>query len=326
MTISFFNSLTYYFLIIGILHQAGSLNPVSAVCELSLVDGNKLYSFNLVSPLPNFPHGVLSEDGFAGAESDFIQGGNKESTGIPDVVKKGVPITIYSLWSFWVRVIAVVDLPLSFSFLIVWSSSALDCGGSSRCGMECSALVAKNIEGLLDIIVSCVIQVVMMYASLLEKSQALPLTLLPGCAFCDAVAYESDSSISSLPVGVIFASANAFPIIINVADNRTPHKGVVVKMTSSGPKHNCSLSVSVICDSNRAHGPHSLEKLGTCDYAAMLQHPSGCATINVHGKGLGWFGTMMIIILCLFGGYILIGAVYRHFFLGVRGLDVSFIS
>ncbi|KAF9678567.1 hypothetical protein SADUNF_Sadunf07G0048100 [Salix dunnii] len=63
ITTSFFNSLRYFFLIIAILHRAGSLNPVSAVCELSFVVRNKVYSFSLVSPLPNFRHGVLSEDG-----------------------------------------------------------------------------------------------------------------------------------------------------------------------------------------------------------------------------------------------------------------------
>ncbi|KAF2319169.1 hypothetical protein GH714_013711 [Hevea brasiliensis] len=104
------------------------------------------------------------------------------------------------------------------------------------------------------------------------------------------------------------------------------HKGVIVTMsnyvkTSSGSE-NCSLSVSVICDSNGVQGPHSLEKLGTCNYAAVLQHPSGCAVVvSVHGRGWGWFGILVIIILCLFGGYMLVGAVYRYFFLGVRGLD-----
>ncbi|KAF2296309.1 hypothetical protein GH714_037348 [Hevea brasiliensis] len=92
--------------------------------------------------------------------------------------------------------------------------------------------------------------------------------------------------------------------------------------TSAGSE-NCSLSVSVICNSNGVQGPHSLEKLGTCDYAAVLQHPSGCAiVVSVHGKGWGWFGTLVIIILCLFGGYMLVGAAYRYFFLGVRGLDM----
>lgn len=146
----------------------------------------------------------------------------------------------------------------------------LDCGGASHCGMECSALMARNIEGY-DV--------------------------------CTTIGKVTSTST-------------------NIIDNQNPHKGVIVKMTSSGSKNNCSLSVSVICDSNRAHGPHSLEKLGTCDYAAVLQHPSGCATINGHVKGWGWFGTLMIIVFCLFGGYLLAGAVYRHFYLGVHGLDM----
>uniref|UniRef100_A0A6N2LRD0 Uncharacterized protein n=1 Tax=Salix viminalis TaxID=40686 RepID=A0A6N2LRD0_SALVM len=116
----------------------------------------------------------------------------------------------------------------------------LDCGGASHCGMECSALMAKNIGG-----------------------------------------YDVCTTI-----GKVTSTTT------NIIDNQNPHKGVIVKMTSSGSEHNCSLSVSVICDSNRVLGPHSLEKLGTCDYAAVLQHPSGCATINGHGKGWGWFGTL----------------------------------
>ncbi|CAI0416141.1 unnamed protein product [Linum tenue] len=70
-------------------------------------------------------------------------------------------------------------------------------------------------------------------------------------------------------------------------------------------------------------GPLGLQKSGTCDYAAVLQHPSGCATVvSVHGKGLGWFATLIIIVLCVFGAYMLAGAVYRHFFLGIHGFDV----
>ncbi|KAL3581698.1 hypothetical protein D5086_016030 [Populus alba] len=240
ITVSFFNSLRYYFLIIAILHRVGSLDPVSAVCELSFVVRDKVYSFNLVSPLPNFPHGVLSEDGF---------------------YKVAVNETV--LW------FQLCD-GMIFNHDPPRCVDCLDCGGASHCGMECSALMARNIEG-----------------------------------------YDVCT-----PIGKVSST------ITNIIDNQNPHKGVIVKMTSSGSKHNCSLSVSVICDSNRVHGPHSLEKLGTCDYAAVLQHPSGCATINGHVKGWGWFGTLMIIVFCLFGGYLLAGAVYRHFYLGVHGLDM----
>lgn len=34
-------------------------------CGLEIQQQNKLYKFNLASPLRDYPHGVLSEDGFA---------------------------------------------------------------------------------------------------------------------------------------------------------------------------------------------------------------------------------------------------------------------
>ncbi|XP_039038980.1 uncharacterized protein LOC120176665 [Hibiscus syriacus] len=65
-----------------------------------------------------------------------------------------------------------------------------------------------------------------------------------------------------------------------------------------------------------------MEKLGTCDYATTLRHPSECATIiSIHGKGFGWFGTLLILIICLLGAYMFAGTVYRYFFLGVHGIE-----
>nr|GMC59191.1 uncharacterized protein LOC109186582 [Ipomoea batatas] len=37
---------------------------------------------------------------------------------------------------------------------------------------------------------------------------------------------------------------------------------------------------------------------------------------------MGWFGTLLIIILCLFGAYFLGGMIYRYFFLHIRGIDI----
>ncbi|TYH00632.1 hypothetical protein ES288_A10G294300v1 [Gossypium darwinii] len=109
---------------------------------------------------------------------------------------------------------------------------------------------------------------------------------------------------------------------VSILDKQNPFKGVIVRMSSSGKDPSCSLSVSIICDSNGAQGPDSVEKLGTCDYATTLRHPSGCATIiSIGGKGFGWFGTLLIIIICLFGAYLLAGTVYRYFFLGVHGIE-----
>lgn len=41
------------------------VNSVSANCHFSVVDDNKLYDYSLGSPIPLFPHGVQSEDGYS---------------------------------------------------------------------------------------------------------------------------------------------------------------------------------------------------------------------------------------------------------------------
>lgn len=41
-----------------------SLQSVSAACDLGVVDRKRLYNYSLASPIPEFPHGVLSEDGY----------------------------------------------------------------------------------------------------------------------------------------------------------------------------------------------------------------------------------------------------------------------
>ncbi|KAA8539539.1 hypothetical protein F0562_026231 [Nyssa sinensis] len=175
-----------------------------------------------------------------------------------------------------------------------------DCGGPSRCGMGCSALAANNIGVTLH---RCEYNCTRIGEAI--KYEVLWINLLSkiGYPICNTIGHSSS-------------------MIISLIDNKNPHMGVIVKMSNGGLKLNCSLSVSIICDSNGVQGPQTLEKVGICDYVTLLRHPSGCAKIvSVHGKGLGWFGTFMIIILCLFGGYLLAGTVYR-FFLGVRGIDV----
>ncbi|XP_060964601.1 uncharacterized protein LOC133033630 isoform X1 [Cannabis sativa] len=107
---------------------------------------------------------------------------------------------------------------------------------------------------------------------------------------------------------------------INIIDEKVPHKGVIVKMSSR--KDSCSLTVSVICDVNGVQGPQLLNKTGICDYATVLRHPSGCAEIvDIHGRGWGWFSFFLLISACLFGAYLLVGTVYRYF-QGIRGIDI----
>ncbi|KAJ7959597.1 Autophagy-related protein [Quillaja saponaria] len=226
--------------LLTILYRVVSLDPASAVCDFSFLDGNKLYNYTLASPIRQFPHGVLSEDGF---------------------YKVAVNETV--LWfQLCDEMIFNHDPP---GCVDCW-----DCGGPSRCGMGCSALVANNIGGY---------------------------------HVCTTVGRGSR-------------------IETEIIDKKNPHFGVIVKMSSIGHKLNCSLSVSVLCNSNGVQGPYQLEKSGACDYATVLKHPSGCASVvHVHGKGWGWFGTFLTIIFCLFGGYLLAGTIYRFFFLGVHGID-----
>ncbi|OIT03023.1 protein trichome birefringence-like 33 [Nicotiana attenuata] len=116
-----------------------------------------------------------------------------------------------------------------------------------------------------------------------------------------------------------YSSGTSFEL----SDKKDPLKGIKAKMSYRGSKLNCSLAVSIVCDTNGVQGPRTLELVGTCDYATQMHHPSGCAVIiSSHGQGMGWFGTMMVIILCLFGVYLLGGAAYRYFSLGIRGIDI----
>ncbi|RLN41577.1 uncharacterized protein C2845_PM01G12120 [Panicum miliaceum] len=105
---------------------------------------------------------------------------------------------------------------------------------------------------------------------------------------------------------------------LSLIDESNPRKGVVVKMFSS----KCSISVSVLCDSVVAQVPDKFVISGDCDYATTFKHPSGCArSVSASGSGWGWLGTLFITMLSLLGGYILIGAVYRYYFLGIHSVE-----
>ncbi|XP_028195850.1 uncharacterized protein LOC114380917 isoform X2 [Glycine soja] len=187
----------------------------TAPCQFSFLDGKKLYNYTLSSPIRNFPHGILSEDGFY-----------------------KVAVNDTTLWfQLCDGMIFNHDPPIC--------ADCWDCGGPKRCGMECNALVANNVGGY---------------------------------HVCTAI-------------------GRGQKIDVDIIDKKNPHTGVIVKMSNSGPKYNCSLAVSVLCNLNGVQGPRTLERLGACDYVTELKHPSGCAIIvNVHGGGLGWFGTLLIIL------------------------------
>lgn len=93
------------------------------LCELELQQQNKLYKFNLASPLRDHPHGVLSEDGF------YKIAQNDSETGTET--------------KFWFQLCEQMvfnhDQPVCFR--------CQTCGGPSRCGLTCSALMAKRVAG-----------------------------------------------------------------------------------------------------------------------------------------------------------------------------------
>ncbi|XP_031106971.1 uncharacterized protein LOC116011713 isoform X2 [Ipomoea triloba] len=246
------------------------ISSVSASCDYSFGQNNKLYTYNLTSPISNFPHGVLSEDGFY------------------RVAANGTVI--------WFQLCETMlfnhDPPMCVD--------CVDCGGGSRCGMGCSALASSIVGGY-------------PVCSTLGRPSTTSISLIVARdAAIKAVFYPSTSELVML---IFFLGS------LDGTDNNSPLRGIVVKTYHSALK-NCSLAVSVVCDET-ATGPQTLEKVGTCDFTTELRHPSGCGrVISSKGKGLGWFGTLLIIILCLFGAYFLGGMIYRYFFLHIRGIDI----
>lgn len=223
------------------LYRLVAIDSVSAICEFSITQENKFYSYSLASSSETFPHGVLSEDGYYKVSSNGT-------------------VVWFQLCD---GMIFNHDPPRCFD--------CYGCGGSSRCGMGCSALMSENRLGY------------------------------PVCT----------------------TIGRTQTVTTNLIDKESPDKGIVVKMWHQGSEKNCSLSVSVICDSKQVQGPKTLERVGECNFATQITHPAGCANVlSTPGSGLGWFSTLLIILLCLFGGYFIAGAAYRFFYLGIHGIDI----
>ncbi|GFZ15064.1 hypothetical protein Acr_24g0012540 [Actinidia rufa] len=203
-------------LTIAILHRVISLNSVSGVCDLSIVDRNKLYNFSLASPILKFPHGVLSEDGFYKVAVNetvvWFQVGSNRSHFISLLYHVNPLINLCDSMIFNHNPPTCIDCK--------------DCGGPSRCGMGCSALMSNKIGGY---------------------------------PVCTTIGRTSN-------------------MIIHLIDEKNPHTGVIVKMSNSRPKLNCSLAVSVICDSRGVQGPQALEKVGICDYWCLKL---GCPELSM---------------------------------------------
>uniref|UniRef100_A0A3Q7GLH6 Trichome birefringence-like N-terminal domain-containing protein n=1 Tax=Solanum lycopersicum TaxID=4081 RepID=A0A3Q7GLH6_SOLLC len=235
------------------------ITSVYGTCQFSFEQDNKLYNYSLTKPIRNFPHGILSEDGF---------------------YKVAVNGTV--LW------FQLCDAMI-FNHDPPTCVECGDCGGISRCGMGCSALVANIIGGNTT----------------------------------------------------------------EVMDKTDPLKGITAKLFNRGSKSNCSLAVSIVCDTNGVQGPQTLELVGTCDYVSTLNVYVSISLCSIGNKVicLGMGSHIMMIsyslawykmdlqtkivngisganslgdgrILFFLGVYLLGGAVYRYYSLGIRGIDI----
>ncbi|XP_021977244.1 uncharacterized protein LOC110872692 isoform X2 [Helianthus annuus] len=196
-----------------VIYTIDAIHSVSTICEFNVTKDNKLYSYNLASPSETFTHGVLSEDGYYKVSSNGT-------------------VVWFQLCD---GMIFNHDPPRCFD--------CLECGGQSRCGTGCSALMSR------------------------------------GYSVCTTIGRTQS-------------------ITTNLIDKKSPSMGVIVEMWHQGPEMNCSLSVSVICDSKKFQGPKTLEKFGNCNFATQITHPAGCAIVlAIKDNKSGWFSTLLIMYL-----------------------------
>ncbi|XP_042753540.1 uncharacterized protein LOC111919691 isoform X1 [Lactuca sativa] len=269
-------SLLLHLLNLSILYRLGVVHALSTICEFSITQENKFYSYSLASPSETFPHGVLSEDGYYKVSSNgtvvWFQVVSNSYYIILHVCHQPCysKLTSY-LSSFLCGLWGQLCDGMIFNHDPPRCFDCWDCGGSSRCGMGCSALMSE---------------------------------IKLGYPVCTAIGRTQT-------------------ITTDLIDKENPDMGIVVKTWHQGSERNCSLSVSVICDSKQVQGPKTLERVGVCNFVTQITHPAGCANVlSAPGSGLGWFGTLLIILLCLFGAYFIAGAAYRYFYLGIRGIDI----
>ncbi|KAG5090383.1 hypothetical protein JHK82_049161 [Glycine max] len=274
----------------------------TALCQFSFLDGNTLYNYTLSSPIRNFPHGILSEDGFY-----------------------KVAVNDTTLW-FQVGSIRIVEGQniVGWSAMHLWQTT-LEKHGVKQGGVDkgVGVMVGEDDRGVRVSLGGGTANGGVVRGRVVGWGEGSSLVGVWQLVVETEMELSSSNKVINAGYHVCTAIGRGPKIDVDIIDKKNPHTGVIVKMSNSGPKYNCSLAVSVLCNLNGVQGPQALERLGACDYVTELKHPSGCAIIiNVHGGGWGWFGTLLIIVLCLFAAYLLAGIVYRFFFLGIRGIDI----
>ncbi|EFJ19694.1 hypothetical protein SELMODRAFT_110390, partial [Selaginella moellendorffii] len=106
------------------------------------------------------------------------------------------------------------------------------------------------------------------------------------------------------------------------SDKRKPEQGLIVDMVANTSQDACSFSVSVYCKrTGQQELPTSVAGDG-CHYTAVLKHPAGCPVVTrLDGGGLGWFSTLLIVLLCFLVVYMIAATIYRRKALGIVGVE-----
>ncbi|XP_024518079.1 uncharacterized protein LOC112341716 [Selaginella moellendorffii] len=115
-----------------------------------------------------------------------------------------------------------------------------------------------------------------------------------------------------------FPSTTTYSLI----DKRKPEQGLIVDMVANTSQDACSFSVSVYCKrTGQQELPTSVSGDG-CHYRAVLKHPAGCPVVTrLDGGGLGWFSTLLIVLLCFLVVYMIAATIYRRKALGIVGVE-----
>ncbi|CAM6030351.1 unnamed protein product [Sphagnum balticum] len=137
-----------------------------------------------------------------------------------------------------------------------------------------------------------------------ETCSALQSDSYPGYSVCTTLGYPKSTSYSLI-------------------EPQKPEQGVRVKMsTCNGAIANCSLSVLVYCNRNGIEDPTDVKNVSQCAFETVMKHPVGCPVVTTISRGgWGWFGTIIIVLVCGFIVYMAIGIAYRVTVLGVSGFE-----
>jgi hypothetical protein len=68
--------------------------------------------------------------------------------------------------------------------------------------------------------------------------------------------------------------------------------------------------------------PTDVKNVSQCAFETVMKHPVGCPVVTTISRGgWGWFGTIIIVLVCGFIVYMAIGIAYRVTVLGVSGFE-----